>query len=122
MPDTVQILTQARRNVFKQKNGGDFVLHEAQCVVLGDDVKVGVLKINDRIASECGVLTEVEVDGKKVNVIAPGAYQLEYGLGVAWDDKEIGGVLRNIKRVGSGNAALAAMAGSFDKSKEAAKP
>lgn len=118
MLDMIQVLAQAKRSVFKQKNGTDFVLHEAQCVVLGDEVKVGVLKINERVASE--VLADGEIDGKPVKVLPAGAYELEYGLGVAWDDKELGGVLKSIKRVGNGNAALAALGQA--KMKEMPKP
>jgi hypothetical protein len=108
MADMIQVLVQAKRSVFKQKNGTDFVLHEAQCVALGEEVKVGVLKINDRVAKD--VLVDGEIDGKEVKVLPAGAYELEYGLGVAWDDKEFGGVLKSIRRLpGSGNAALAAL-------------
>ena len=107
MADMIQVLAQAKRSEFKQKNGSLFVLHEAQCVVIGEEVKVGVLKINEKVAAE--VLEEKEIDGKKVHVLPAGAYELEYGLGVAWDDKELGGVLKSIKRLGTGNAALAAL-------------
>lgn len=110
MSDVIQVLAQAKRSVFKMKNGNDFVMHEAQCVVLGDEVKVGVLKINDRVATDNGVLVEVEIDGKKVHVLPAGAYELDYSLGVSWDDKELGGVLKSVRRVaGAGNPVLAAL-------------
>lgn len=109
MADIVQVLAQAKRSVFSKPGKPDFVLHEAQCVVLGEEVKVGVLKVNERVAEQ--VLEEIEIDGKKVRVLSAGAYELEYGLGVAWDDKELGGVLKSIRRLpGGGNQALAALA------------
>lgn len=108
MADMIQVLAYAKRSVFKTKNG-DFVMHEAQCVVLGAEVKVGVLKINDKVATEAGILVQHEVDGKTVGLIPPGAYECEYGLGVAWDSKELGGILKSIRRAGAGNAALAAL-------------
>ena len=102
MKATVQILAQGVRRSFKE---GKFIMHECQCVVLGDDVQVGVLKINDKIAEN--VLCEVEIQGQKVKVIPAGAYELEYGLGIGWDDKELKGQLKSITAVGAGNSMLA---------------
>lgn len=121
MKSTVQILAPSVRRSFKE---GSYISHECQCVVLGDDVHVGVLKISERAAVD--VIVDVVVpgidkdgkpmvgaDGKAVMVtskaIPAGAYELEYGLGISWDKKELGGVLKTIVPVGKGNAALAAL-------------
>lgn len=104
MKATVQILAQGLRRSFKE---GKFIMHECQCVVLGDAVQVGVLKINDKVAE--GILVEATVDGQKVRVVPAGGYELEYGLGIGWDDKELKGQLKSITRVGKGNAALAGL-------------
>lgn len=105
MKAQVQILAQGARRSFKE---GKFVMHECQCVVLGEAVQVGVLKINDKVAEP--ILVEAIVDGQKVRVVPAGGYELEYGLGVSWDSKELGGQLKSIVRTGAGNKALA----SFD--------
>lgn len=104
MKAQVQILAQGSRRSFKE---GKFVMHECQCVVLGEAVQVGVLKINDKIADP--ILVEAVVDGVKVRVVPAGGYELEYGLGISWDTKELGGHLKSIVRTGKGNQALASL-------------
>jgi hypothetical protein len=112
MKAQVQILAQGVRRSFKE---GKFIMHECQCVVLGDAVQVGVLKINDKIAD--AILQEVTIEGQKVRVVPAGGYELEYGLGISWDTKELGGHLKSITRVGAGNSVLA----DLGKDKVAAK-
>lgn len=126
MADLIQVLAQGKRSVFAGKNGKPpTVVHECQCAVLGEELKVGVWRIYERQAA--GILTEgmapaLDEKGQKVldeqgqpkmekaQVIAPGSYELEYGLGVGWDDKEFGGVLKSVRRVpGAGNSALAGL-------------
>lgn len=110
MKATVQILANSVRSEFPAKDGRKAnARHTCQCVVLGDDVKVGVLKVYENQGGVEEVLTEVEVDGKKVKVIPKGAYELEYGLGIGWDDKELGGVLKSITPAGRGNPALSGL-------------
>lgn len=104
MKAQIQILAQGVRRSFKE---GKFVMHECQCVVLGEAVQVGVFKINDKAAD--AILVEAVVDGQTVRVVPPGAYELEYGLGVHWETKELGGQLKSITRVGAGNKVLAAL-------------
>lgn len=108
MKATVQILANSVRSEFPAQNGRKAnARHTCQCVVLGDDVQVGVLKIYENTAEN--VIKEVEVDGKKEKVIPAGAYELEYGLGIGWDDKELKGVLKSITAVGRGNSSLASL-------------
>jgi len=108
MKATVQILANSQRSEFPAKDGRKAnARHTCQCVVLGDDVQVGVLKIYENVAE--AVLKEVEVEGKKVKVIPAGSYDLEYGLGIGWDDKELKGVLKSITAAGRGNPALAGL-------------
>jgi hypothetical protein len=104
MKAQVQILAQGVRRSFKE---GKFIMHECQCVVLGEAVQVGVLKINDKVAE--AILVETQVDGQKVRVIPPGGYELEYGLGISWDTKELGGHLKSITRTGAGNKVLSSL-------------
>lgn len=121
MKATVQVLAQGVRKSFKD---GAFIQHECQCVVLGDAVEVGVLKVSDRVADPILVQAQVPVvdlrgnpvlddAGKQkietVRVVPAGAYELEYGLGISWDKKELGGVLKSIVRVGAGNKVLASL-------------
>jgi hypothetical protein len=106
MKATVQVL--ANGNPRKTKEGKVF-MHECQTVVLGSDVLVGVLKVWDRMATEQGILTDVHVDGVAMQVVPAGAYELEFGLVVSRDEKEIIGGLKSIKRIGAGNAVLAAL-------------
>jgi hypothetical protein len=105
MKAQVQILAQGVRRSFKE---GKYISHECQCVVLGEAVQVGVLKISDKVADP--ILVEAVVDGQKMRVIPAGVYELEYGLGVSWDTKELGGQLKSIVRVGKGNPVLAGLA------------
>lgn len=131
MKGLVQVLAQGRRRSFQE---GKFVVHECQCVVLGVDVQVGVLRIPERLAGD--VLVEgkdqgfdskgqplVDQDGQPAmvpcKVLPAGAYELEYGLGVSWDKKEIGGVLKSIKRVSTGGNALLAALGEGAQGKPA---
>lgn len=107
MKTTVQILADGVRRSFKE---GKFVMHECQCVVLGEEVLVGVLKINDKTAEP--VLVEKMVGDVKLRVIPAGAYELEYGLGIGWDDKELKGQLKSIASLGRGNSNLASLASS----------
>lgn len=110
MKATVQILANSVRSEFPAKDGRKAnARHTCQCVVLGDDVQVGVFKAYENEVLE-PVLKEIEVDGKKVRVIPPGAYELEYGLGIGWDDKEFKGVLKEMRPAGAGNPFLAALA------------
>jgi len=104
MKATVQILANSVRRSFKE---GKFIMHECQCVVLGEDVQVGVLKINEKIAEP--VIKEIVVEGVSTKTIPAGAYDLEYGLGVGWDDKELKGQLKSITAAGKGNPMLAAL-------------
>lgn len=106
MKAQVQILAQGVRRSFKE---GKFIMHECQCVVLGENVQVGVLKISDKVADPAGILVEVMVEGQKMRVVPAGAYELEYGLGISWDTKELGGQLKSIARIGAGNSLLAAL-------------
>lgn len=108
MKAQVQILAQGNRRSFKE---GKFIMHECQCVVLGENVQVGVLKISEKVAEPAGILQEATVDGQKIRVVPAGAYELEYGLGISWDTKELGGQLKSIARVGAGNSLLAALGG-----------
>jgi len=107
MKATVQVL--ANGSPRKTKEGKVF-LHECQAVVLGEQVLVGILKVWDRLAVEQGILREVLVDGEKMMVVPAGAYELEFGLVVSRDEKEIVGGLKTITPAGKGNAALAALA------------
>lgn len=104
MKATVQILANGKP---KKSKEGKVFLHECQCVVMGEEVQVGVLKIGDKAAQS--VLKEAELNGVKEMVVPPGAYELEYGLGIGWDDKELKGVLKSITPIGRGNSALAAL-------------
>lgn len=121
MKAQVQILAQGLRKSFKE---GKFVSHECQCVVLGDAVQVGVLKISDRVAEPILVTATVPMidlkgvpvldeSGKQksevVRVVPAGGYELEYGLGIDWQTKELGGHLKSIVRIGKGNQALASL-------------
>ena len=117
MKAQVQILAQGARRSFKE---GKFVMHECQCVVLGEAVQVGVLKINDKIAEP--ILVEAVVDGQKIRVVPAGGYELEYGLGISWDTKELGGHLKSITRVGQGNPVLAGFDQSSVRPAPAASP
>jgi len=106
MKAQVQILAQGNRRSFKE---GKFIMHECQCVVLGADVQVGVLKISEKVAEPAGILVEAIVDGQKIRVVPAGGYELEDGLGISWDTKELGGQLKSIIRTGAGNPVLAAL-------------
>lgn len=108
MKTTVQILANSQRREFPAQNGRQAaVRHTCQCVVLGDDVLVGVLNIYERMAE--AILKEFDVDGKKVKLIPAGAYELEYGLAIGYDDKELKGTLKSIVPVGAGNPVLASL-------------
>jgi len=102
MQTTIQILAPSKRRSFKE---GKYVLHECQCIVLGEEVLVGVLKISEKVAEQ--LLEEIpDGQGGKTKTIKPGAYELDYGLGIAWDSKELVGQLKEIRYVGQGNEML----------------
>lgn len=108
MKATVQILANSQRSEFAPQPGRKAnARHTCQCVVLGQEIQVGVLKIYENVAET--VLVEVEVEGKKTKVIPAGAYELEYGLAIGWDDKELKGTLKSIIPIGKGNSMLAAL-------------
>lgn len=111
MKATVQILANSQRSEFLARDGRKAnARHTCQCVILGDEVQVGVLKVYENVAES--VLREFEVDGKKQLLIPAGAYELEYGLTVGWDDKELKGTLKSITPIVKGNQVLASLAGA----------
>lgn len=117
MKATVQILANSQRSEFPAKDGRKAnARHTCQCVILGEDVQVGVLKVYENVAE--GVLREFEVDGKKQMLIPAGAYELEYGLTVGWDDKELKGTLKSITPIGKGNQTLAGLVGAVKPASE----
>lgn len=121
MKATVQIL--APSEPVKSKKDGSVMFHKCQCVVLGENVLVGVLSVGNRLAVEAGILVDQPLpDGGKRQVIPPGAYDLEYGLVIGWDDKELKGGLKSIVAAGKGNALLGALNQPQSKLSDPANP
>lgn len=73
----------------------------AQCIVheIQEDgtIKqaVGVLRANE---AQCPVKSS-DLTVNTFPDIPPGEYMAEYGLGISWDKKELGGVLRALTRI-----------------------
>ena len=106
MQSVVQVLSNALPRKSKE---GEIFGYEAQVIILGSQLEVGVLMIFHKLAEECGILREIVIDGQKMSVVPPGAYSLEYGLSVGWKDRKVTGSLKSIKYQGAGNGSLAAL-------------
>jgi len=108
MKTTVQVLSNSHRVDYPAKDGRKAnAKHTCQVIVLSEEVKVGVLSVYDNLVE--GITQEFEVGGVKKKLIPAGAYELEYGLTIGWDDKELKGVLKTMTPAGKGNPMLAAI-------------
>ena len=110
MKTTVQVLADSGARRTKE---GEVFGYECQCVVLNEQVEVGILMIFNRLAEEAGILHEKQAEGKTVKYVPAGAYELEYGAAVGWKDRHISGVLKSVRPLGVGSSFLASMATAF---------
>lgn len=74
-----------------------------QCIVHGEKVEVGVARVPERVLpgyvakSETSPVVHPEAP-------TPGDYMFEYGLQIAYDTKELGGVLKSITPMSGASA------------------
>lgn len=122
MKATVQVLANSTRVDYPAKDGRKAnAKHTCQVIVLNEEVKVGVLNVYDNLVEN--ITQEFDVNGVKKKLIPAGAYELEYGLTIGWDDKELKGVLKTMTPAGKGNPMLAAIAAAMDAQKaQASQP
>ena len=94
----------------KRNKEGKPMIHEVQCALLDGENLVAVLKIWHREFEMLNIGEEITgEDGVKQKVIQPGAYEIEFGIGVGWDDKEVRGIIKSMVPLGVGNKQLAAI-------------
>lgn len=87
MKTRVTVLAVERKEFPSRQAGGkSSVLYICQCVVHGEKVEVGVLRVPEKLAAE-GVM--------------PGDYMAEFGLNVHWETKNLEGRLVALDRVGA---------------------
>jgi len=86
MKTRVTILASEPRE-FTNKSGKKTTTFICQCIVHGDKVEVGVLRLRES-------LVPGYVEGQAPVTPMPGDYLAEFGLQVAWDSKELGGTLK----------------------------
>jgi hypothetical protein len=91
MKTKVQIIaTERRENVYE--GGRKSISYNCQCVVFGEKMEVGVLRISHALAEPW----------LKDDQLPPGIYELEYGLAVSFKDRSVGGQLKSISLVADG--------------------
>lgn len=66
-----------------------------QCIVHGEKVEVGVARVPERVLPGYVAKTET-APAVHPEAPIPGDYMFEYGLSIAYDTKELGGVLKSI--------------------------
>jgi hypothetical protein len=88
MKTKVQIIATERRE-FTNERRITSVTYFCQCVVFGERVEVGVLRVSGALAAPF----------LKDEQFPPGMYELEYGLAISFQDRSIGGRLIGINPV-----------------------
>ena len=91
----------------KGEKKGEVFGYQCECVAL--DPIQGVLMLNSKLAEP--LLKDVDTfdtagNRVKQKQIPPGLYELEYGLTIGYQDKELRGALKSIQPAGKGNGVL----------------
>lgn len=86
MKTRVTLLASEARE-FTNKSGKKTTTFICQCIVHGDKVEVGVLRLRE-------TLVPGYVDGQPPVAPTPGDYLAEFGLQIDWQTKELGGALK----------------------------
>lgn len=75
-----------------------------QCIVHGEKIEVGVARVPERVLPGYVAKTDT-TPVVHPDAPTPGDYMFEYGLGISYDMKELGGVLKSITPVAGTSAA-----------------
>lgn len=121
MKASVQILSSRPLAYSKGERKGEIFGHQCECFAVDPIQGVGVLMVNTRLAEP--LLQEVEVidaAGNKIKQkqIPAGLYELEYGLSIGFQDKELRGTLKSIQSAGRGNNVLSMLSQAASQLKE----
>ena len=112
MKASVQVLSSRPVAYSKGERKGEVFAHQCECFAIEPVQGIGVLMVNTRLAEP--LLQEVDtidVNGNRIRQkqIPAGLYELEYGLAIGFQDKELRGSLKSIQPAGKGNSLLSAL-------------
>lgn len=102
MKTKVQIIASERREAVYE-GGKKSISYNCQCVVFGEKMEVGVLRVSHALAEP--ILRDDQLQ--------PGIYELEYGLVVSFKDRSVQGQLKSINLASDGSKSPI---GKFDNS------
>ena len=121
MKASVQILSSRPVAYAKGDRKGEVFGHQCECFAIEPVQGVGVLMVNAKLAEP--LLQEVDtVDASgnriKQKQIPTGLYELEYGLTIGFQDKELRGSLKSIQPAGKGNNVLSMLSAAANQVRE----
>lgn len=91
MKTRVQIIATERREAVYE-GGKKSISYNCQCVVFGEKMEVGVLRVSHALAEPL----------LRDDQLPPGMYELEYGLVVSFKDRSVQGQLKSIAMASDG--------------------
>lgn len=121
MKASVQVLLSRPVAYSKGERKGEVFAHQCECLAIEPIQGVGVLMVNTKLAEP--LLKEVDTvdaDGNRIKQkqIPAGLYELEYGLSIGFQDKELRGALKSIQPAGKGNSVLSMLSEAAAQSKD----